>query len=316
MIFTNPTFDRVIGGILILLVVASLIGFILSRAIRSDSGRATVENLNARIRAWWAMVAVIAVALGLGPTATLVLFGIISFLALREFLTLAPTRAGDHRTLFLCFFLVIPLQYWLISDDWYGLVAIFIPVYVFIGVPAVSVLAGDTSDFLTRSAKVQWGLMLTVYALGYAPALLMLTDIPGYVLPPAMLLIFLIVVVQISDVMQYVFGKLFGRHKLAPLVSPSKTIEGLAGGGLSAIVLGAALHGITPFSAPQAAAMAAIIVLGGFLGGLVLSAVKRDLGVKDWGTIIEGHGGMLDRMDSVCFAAPLFFHATRYFFTP
>ena len=272
-----------------------------------------MANLNARIRSWWGIVAVFGAALVFGRIVTLVLFAILSFLALREFVSLTPTRRGDHRSLFLAFFVVVPLQYWLIGIDWYGLVAIFIPVYVFLLLPALSAVAGDTNDFLARNAKLQWGLMLTVYAISYAPALLLL-DLPGYGFPNALLLLYLMVVVQISDVFQYVFGKLFGRTKLSPAISPSKTVEGLVGGGLTATVIGAALCGITPFSPLQAAAMSAVIVIGGFFGGFVLSAIKRDLGVKDWGRMIEGHGGVLDRMDSVSFASPLFFHLTRYYF--
>ncbi|MGZ8281389.1 MAG: phosphatidate cytidylyltransferase, partial [Allosphingosinicella sp.] len=171
---------------------------------------------------------------------------------------------------------------------------------------------GDVEDFLSRTAKLQWGLMLAVFCVSHAPALLIL-NIPGY--NNFLLLFFLITVVQLSDVMQYVFGKLFGRHKLAPSVSPSKTVEGLIGGGLTATAIGAALFWITPFSPLEAAGMALVIVLAGFTGGLVLSAVKRSLGAKDWGTMIQGHGGALDRMDSVTFAAPLFFHLVNYFYT-
>jgi phosphatidate cytidylyltransferase len=261
------------------------------------------------------MVGLFAGAVVIGRIVTVILFALLSFMALREFVTLTPTRRGDHRMLFLAFFVVVPLQYWLISINWYGLFAVLIPVYVFVTLPAVSVLAGDTQDFLARSAKVQWGLWLCVYALSNAPALLMLDTIPDYHLPPAMLLLYLMIVVQMSDVFQYVCGKLFGRTKLAPSVSPSKTVEGLVGGGAIAIAIGTLLHGMTPFSPWQAAGMSLLIVVAGFFGGLVLSAIKRDLGVKDWGRTIEGHGGILDRMDSVCFAAPLFFHATRYWFT-
>jgi phosphatidate cytidylyltransferase len=311
---TEPMFIRLAGGIIVLLACFTALGFILERRVRSPGGRETVSNLNARVRSWWIMVAVFGAALVFGRIVTLVLFAGLSFMALREFMTLTPTGPGDHRALFLSFFVVVPLQYWLIGIEWYGMFAILIPVYAFAALPAVSVLAGDIQDFLARTAKVQWGLWVTVYALSAAPALLML-HIPGYHLPPAMLLLYLIIVVQMSDVFQYVCGKLFGRTRLAPAVSPSKTVEGLVGGGLIAVAIGTALHGMTPFSPFAAAGMSAVIVLAGFLGGLVLSAIKRDLGAKDWGTAIGGHGGILDRMDSVCFSAPLFFHMTRYWFT-
>ncbi|MGE4360067.1 MAG: phosphatidate cytidylyltransferase [Lysobacteraceae bacterium] len=302
-------FLQVMGGILVLLVVASAIAAVLKRRRPG----ATVDNLVARINAWWVMVAVLGACFLLGKVATLVLFAIASFLALREFVTLTPTRRGDHLVLVLCFYVGIPLQYFLIGIDWYGLFVMCIPVYGFLLLPAVSALAGDTEDFLARNTKIQWGLMLTVYCISYAPALLLL-DIPGYENGNLLLLLYLLLVVQLSDVLQYVFGKLFGRHRLAPEVSPSKTVEGLVGGGLSAAGVGAALWWITPFTPLQSGLMSLLIVACGFLGGLALSAVKRSLGAKDWGRMIEGHGGMLDRLDSVSFAAPIFFHVVRYVF--
>ena len=306
---TPIQFWQVMGGVLALLVVASLIAAVL----KHRKPGATVDNLVARINAWWAMVAVLGACFLLGPVATLVLFAIASFLALREFVTLTPTRRGDHLVLCLCFYVAIPLQYFLIGIDWYGLFVMCIPVYGFLLLPAVSALAGDTEDFLERNTKIQWGLMLTVYCISYAPALLLL-DIPGYENGNLLLLLYLLLVVQLSDVLQYVFGKLFGKHKLAPSVSPSKTVEGLVGGGLSAAGVGAALWWITPFTPLQSGLMSLLIVFCGFLGGLALSAVKRSLGAKDWGEMIEGHGGILDRLDSVVFSAPVFFHVVRYGF--
>lgn len=309
---TTPIeFWWVMGGVLAVLVVASSIGALLAAR---RPGSEVVGNLNARIAAWWWMVAVLAVCFLLGPTATIVVFALTSFLALREFLSLTPTRRGDHWVLVLCFYVAIPLQYWLIASGWYGLFAILIPVYGFVLLPAVAALAGDTDQFLERATKVQWGLMLTVYCISHAPALLML-EIPGFEGRNLLLLLYLLLVVQISDVLQYVAGKLFGRTRLAPSVSPSKTVEGLVGGGAAAVAIGAALWWVTPFSPLHAAGLSLVIVLAGFLGGLALSAVKRSLGAKDWGVMIEGHGGMLDRMDSVCFAAPLFFHLVRYAYT-
>jgi len=153
--------------------------------------------------------------------------------------------------------------------------------------------------------------MVCVFCLSHVPALLTL-EIPGFEGRQLLLVAFLVLVVQASDVLQYVWGKLAGRHLVAPRLSPSKTWEGLLGGVASATLLGAALHGLTPFTPWQAVALSLLVCAMGFFGGLVMSAIKRDRGVKDWGTLIEGHGGMLDRLDSVVFAAPVFFHVVRY----
>ena len=303
------------GGILALLGAASLIGWLLHRRAQRRGGSETIANLNARVRAWWVMVAIIAVNFFLGRDATIVLFAIASLFALREFITLTPTSRGDHLPLVVCFYVLLPIQYLLIGADWYNLFAIFLPVYGFLLLPVLTAFSGDTEHFLERVTKVQWGLMITVYCISYAPALLLLR-IPGFTGQNLLLMIYMLTIVQMSDVLQYVFGKLFGRHKIAPSVSPSKTVEGFVGGGLSAVGVGTALWWITPFSPLQSAAMAAVVVVAGFLGGLALSAVKRSIGAKDWGAMIEGHGGMLDRLDSVSFAAPVFFHLTRYFFEP
>jgi phosphatidate cytidylyltransferase len=304
----------VLIGVLAILVVASAIGWILRARVKSDSKRAVIDNLNARTKAWWIMVALLVVAFAFGKAGILTLFAFASFFALREFVTLTPTRTGDYVSLLLCFFVLLPAQYVLIARAGYGMFAIFIPVYAFLLLPTVAAFAADTDDFLTRCAKIQWGVMICVYCISYAPALMLLDDIPGYERSAPLLIVYLLLIVQLSDVLQYVFGKLFGRTKLAPQVSPSKTVEGLVGGGLSATLIGGLLYPLTPFTWQQSLAMAFVIVLMGFLGGLTLSAVKRSLGAKDWGVMIEGHGGMLDRLDSVSFAAPVFFHLTRFFF--
>lgn len=304
----------IFGGIVALLAVASTVGAVLGKRARSESSRATIDNLQARVNAWWIMTAVLAVTFALGEIATLIVFGLVSFFALREFITLTPTRRSDYLPLVLAFYVILPAQYLLIAYDQYGTFAIFIPVYGFLLLPTVATFAGDTHEFLERNAKLQWATMITVYCISYAPALLLL-DIPGYEGSGALLMIYLLLIVQLSDVLQYVFGKLFGRTKLAPVVSPSKTWEGLIGGGVTTTLIGGALAWITPFTWLQATAISFVIVVMGVLGGLTLSAMKRSLGAKDWGVMIEGHGGMLDRMDSVSFAAPVFFHIVRFFFT-
>jgi len=302
-------------GVFALLAVATLTGrFLARRAGGGADSAATLANLGERITSWWAIVAILAAAFALGPGATILLFALVSFWCLREFTSLTPTPVSDHYAVAAAFYLFLPLQYLLLWDDWYGLFAIAIPVYGFLLLPLIAVLSGETRDFLPRIAKVQWALMLAVYCASHAPALLLL-DVPGAPAGNFGLLAFLLLVAQGSDVLQYVFGKTLGRRRIAPRVSPNKTWEGFLAGGATATLLGGALSWLTPFGFAQALAMALAVVLAGFAGGLVLSAVKRSLGAKDWGSMVEGHGGMLDRMDSLAFAAPVFFHLTRYFFT-
>jgi len=300
-------------GLVAVLTVASLVAAILSW--RSPKPLpSTLDNLNARIKAWWIMVAGISLAFLFGKGGVILLFAFVSFAALREYVTLTNTRRADRWTLLGMFLIVIPVQYYLIWIDWYGLYSIFIPVYCFLAMPAITALRGDTSRFLERVSEQQWGIMLSVYCLSHVPALVTL-PIPGNEGRGLLLIAFLIATVQGSDVLQYIFGKLFGRHKVAPAISPSKTWEGLIGGIASASLMGAGLYWLTPFSPLEAGVLAALACIMGFFGGLVASAIKRDRGVKDWGHMIEGHGGMLDRADSLVFAAPVFFHIVRYAWT-
>ena len=298
-------------GAAIVLTIATLVGWGLKLRYAFDGPHATIDNLNSRIRAWWWMVAALAAAFWFGKTGVVVLFALLSFFALREFITLCYTRRGDHLVLTMSFFVALPVQYLLVWIDWYGLYSIFIPVYAFLILPIFAALGADTTRFLERAAKVQWGLMICVFCLSHVPALMTL-QIPGFAGRHLQLIAFLVIVVQGSDVLQYVWGKLLGKHKVAPALSPSKTWEGLIGGVASATALGALIHGLTPFTPAEAAGVAFLICLMGFFGGLVMSAIKRDRGVKDWGHMIEGHGGVLDRLDSVVFAAPVFFHTVRY----
>ena len=303
---------QLFGGLIITLIIASSIGYGLKFKVGFSTPHAVIDNLNARINAWWVMILIIFAAAALGFYGVIGLFFVISFMALREFLSLLYIRRGDHLALAACFYVILPLQYFLVAIDWFSMFTIFIPVYGFLFLPILSALLGDTAHFLDRSTKVQWALMISVFCISHIPAILTL-DIEDFEDKKLLLMIFLILVVQSSDVLQYVWGKLFGKHKIAPKLSPSKTIEGFVGGVISASVLGGLLYWLTPFDPVQAVLMSLLICLMGFLGGLVMSAMKRSMGVKDWGNMISGHGGMLDRMDSLCFAAPIFFHVVRYY---
>jgi phosphatidate cytidylyltransferase len=309
-----PDLIWLLAAVAALLIVATLVGAVLRARLSPEGDNPVIENLNARIAAWWAMVILLSIAFLAGRSGVVILFAILSFAGLREFLTLTEKAPADHWALAAGFFVILPVQYWLVGIDWYGFYAIFVPVYAFLLLPVVSALRGGTRDFLTRVAETQWALMICVYCASHVPAILTL-HIPGYEGRSVILIAWLIFTVQFSDVMQYVWGKLFGRHRIAPQVSPSKTWEGFLGGIATAVAAGTALYWITPFTPWQAAGMALVVCLMGFFGGLVMSAIKRDKGVKDWGHLIAGHGGFLDRLDSVIFAAPIFFHLTRYFWS-
>ncbi|SOY79593.1 putative phosphatidate Cytidylyltransferase [Cupriavidus taiwanensis] len=303
------------GGLFGVLLLASTVTALLRWRVAGGGQHAVIDNLGQRVSAWWWMIGIMGVAFALGRTAVIVLFYLLSFFALREFVTIITTRRGDHRAIVAAFFVFLPLQYVLVYIGWYGMFSILIPVYAFLVLPILAALSSETTRFLERCAGVQWAVMVCVFCISHVPALLTL-PIPGFDGRNLLLIAFLVIVVQGSDVLQYVWGKLCGKRKIAPLLSPSKTVEGFVGGVASATALGAALWWITPFSPWQAGAIALVIALMGFLGGLVMSAIKRDRGIKDWGHMIQGHGGMLDRLDSVVFAAPVFFHITRYWWVP
>ena len=303
------------GGVGAVLVVASAVGWLLKRRVAHGQPHEAIDNLVARVNAWWVMVGVIVVAFVLGKWGVIALFAFVSAAALREYVRVAKVQALDRKSVIYMFALFLPAQYGLIAIEWYGLYSIFIPVYAFLLLPIVAALSDETEKFLERCAKTQWGLVICVFCISHVPALMTLA-IPNFEGKQLQLIAFLVLVVQGSDVLQYVWGKLAGRHKVAPKLSPSKTVEGLIGGVASATAIGASLYWITPFTPWQAAGISFVICMMGFLGGLVMSAIKRDAGVKDWGQMIEGHGGMLDRLDSLAFAAPVYFHFIRYWWTP
>jgi phosphatidate cytidylyltransferase len=306
-----------VGGVLILLGSATFIVRALRERVDTSINPAILETFRHRVHAWWVLCSILAAAFFFPQWATVILFGLMSFWALREFITLTPTRPGDHRTLFWVFFLITPLQFVLVGMANYPLFSILIPVYGFLFIPARIAMGGDVKRFLDRTAKIQAGLLICVYCLSYAPALLTLrlSKEGGDSMGNARLLFFFVLMVQLSDALQYAWAQIPSRHVIVPAINPTKTWEGLLGGSASVTLIGAALWWATPFhdsSWWMAAAMSLVIALMGFAGGLTLSAIKRDRGVKDYGTLVEGHAGVLDRIDSICFAAPVFYHFTLY----
>ncbi|MDD3528437.1 MAG: phosphatidate cytidylyltransferase [Gallionellaceae bacterium] len=297
-----------LAGIFALLLTASLVVFILKRR----SPQRDYAELAARVNSWWVMAGVFAAAMALSPTLSLIFLGLVSFLALKEYLSLIPTRRADRRVLFWAY-LAIPLQFWWVATGWYGMFIIFIPVYLFLLLPLRMVVIGETAGFLHAAGSLHWGLMLTVFNLSHMAYLLVLPQATNPAGGGAGLVLFLMFLTQFNDVMQYVWGKTLGRHKIIPRVSPKKTWEGFLGGVATTTVLAWLLAPLlTPLTGWQAPVAGLIIGLAGFVGDVNISALKRDLGVKDSGSLIPGHGGILDRVDSLTFTAPLFFHFLYY----
>ena len=307
MIFAWPAAPVVwtLAGVFAILAAASLAAR-LARDLPSELGP--------RIRSWWIMVAVFSLALLLSRTGAIALFGLVSFIAFKEYLSLIPTRRADRQVLFWAY-LAIPFQYYWVADDWYGMFLIFIPVYLFLGLALRMVIDGATDGFLRAVGTLHWGLMITVFSLSHGAYLLNLPLEGNPVAGGVGLLTYLVVLTQANDVLQYVWGRSLGRHAVIPKVSPNKTWEGLLGGvastSLAAVLLAPLL---TPFTLWHSLLAGLLIGIGGFCGDVTISAVKRDLGVKDTSTLLPGHGGMLDRVDSLTFTAPLFFHFTYYLY--
>ena len=298
-----------LGGVIALLTLGALAAAVLPRL---RPGRDYTE-LRQRVNSWWVMVALLAAALTLGWQATLALFAVVSLIALREFLSLAPARQED-RLIILASYLVVPMSYAWIAINEYGIYLVFIPVWVFLVTPFLMAMIGQTRNYLQRAASFHWGEVACVYAIGFI-VWLMRTP-AGEPMPagPAGLVFLLLVATEFNDVAQYVWGKLFGRHKILPTVSPNKTWEGFLGGWASTAAL---IWLIGPIYAPlagvQLAIMAAALPVAGFAGDVTMSAVKRDIGVKDTSHLIPGHGGILDRIDSLTFTTPLYFHLMTFF---
>lgn len=299
------------------LLIASSITLWISLQERNDSALQAERRRRFRreLNAVWVGASVFWVAWIAGPVAATLLFGLLSFLALREFITLMHTRRSDHRSLLLAFFLILPLQYLLVGLRQFDLFSVLIPVYSFLAIPVVSALADDPAHFLTRNAKIQWGLMVCIYGLSHGPALLLL-DIPGYSGRGAFLLFFLLAVLSCGQLAQLATSRRLRSRLLARRVSRTFSLRAWAVGTLTAGLVGAALYWITPFRASQALLMAALAAGAGSFGGLVMEALKRDAGVRSWGnsSSITGAVGLLDRIAVLCFAAPVFFHSVRWYF--
>ena len=274
--------------------------------------KANLKELKTRTKSWWIMASVFIIAMIFNATISYIAIALLSFVAFRELYSILGFRKSDRRAIFWAF-LAIPVQYYLAYLGWYGAYIIFIPVVMFLFLPMRITLKGDTTGIIKSMATLHWILMLTVFGISHMAYLLSLPEIPGFAAGGRGLLLFVVFITEINDVMQFTWGKLFGRHKIVPKVSPNKTWEGFIGGVISTTIIGYFLSFLTPLSVWQVIFVSAFTAIAGFIGDIVMSSIKRDVGVKDMGSTIPGHGGVLDRIDSLAYTAPAFFHWVYFF---
>ena len=316
----NLTVSQQIGLLFVvlfgMLIVVTVIAFSRTLRDRSELELAAHEQFKRDLRAVWVGAVLFWISWVTGGIVSTLLFGLVSFLALREFVTLTHTRRGDHRSLLLAFFAVLPLQYVIVASEQFDLFTVFIPVYVFLAIPVVSALGNDPQRFLERTAKIQWGIMVCVYGMSHAPALLLL-DLPDYRDRGAFLVLYLVVVVAIAQIVQEAASRRLRRRPVARAISRSFSWRAWAIGAGAAALAGGLLYWSTPFKSPWGAIIMGLIAGGsGTLGEFVMHALKRDAGVKSWGgkASVTGAVGLLDRVAPLCFAAPVFFHSVRWYF--
>ena len=296
----------VLGIIFGLLALATAIIFIFL------AERASLE-LKDRIKSWWIIVIIFVFGTMLNTTLAMVFFALVSYLALKEYFTLIPTRLTDRRIIFYAYMSII-IQYWFASIPWYGMFIIWIPVYLFLLLPFRQVLIGETKGFLEYTSRIQWGLMMFVFGLSHLAYMITLPPLYASDVGGRELVLYLVLLTELNDVLQYLWGKALGKHKIVPKVSPNKTVEGFLGAFVTLSFLAIVFSFLTPFSWKEALLAGMLISSAGFIGDVVISMVKRDIGVKDSGNLLPGHGGILDRIDSLTYTAPLFFHFTYYLY--
>lgn len=306
-VFESKEIGIIVFLIFGILTFASLLFWVMGKI----NPQANLTELKSRTKSWWVMASVFILATIVNTNISYIAIAFLSFMAFRELYSLLGFREGDRYAIFWAF-IAIPVQYYLAFIGWYGAFIIFIPVVMFLVLPMRLVLRGNTNGIIKSMATLQWILMLTVFGISHLAYLLSLPESEAFNAGGRGLLLFVVFLTEINDVMQFTWGKLLGKYKIIPKVSPNKTWEGFLGGMICTTTIGYFLAFLTPLDGYLIVLVSIVIAFAGFIGDVVMSAVKRDIGVKDSGTLIPGHGGVLDRIDSLAYTAPAFFHLVYY----
>jgi phosphatidate cytidylyltransferase len=306
--FLTPEVSHVLGGIFAALIVVTL-AFYIARAIKGSTK--LIKELIERTLSWWMILVGFSVTIFFSRFFATIALGFLAFVAFRELTSKFELRMSDRRTLLWCY-LAIPFQFFLAYIEWYGMFIIFIPVIMFMALNMRSVAQGDVKGITTSLGIIHWASILTIFSLSHIAYMLALPEIPGFTAGNGAMVLWLVLITELNDIFQFTWGKLFGKHKIIPSVSPNKTVEGFVGGLVTTTAVGYGLAFLIPVSSEKAAFLAAVLAFTGFMGDVTVSAIKRDLGIKDMGTSIPGHGGVMDRIDSLAFNSFVFFHLIRY----
>lgn len=269
------------------------------------SGKFT--GMKEKMKSWWIMVAVISVFFFVNRGLTFIGFTLLSFVAFRELLSSMKFRQSDRSAIGLAF-LAIPVQYLAIYWGYNQFALLFIPVVMFLVLPFRNLLSGNVKGIIHANATMQWSLMICVYSLSHMAMLFNFPARSDFSAGNLGLVLYLVFVSQFNDILQFCFGKAFGKNKIIPKISPNKTWEGFLGGFFGTMITAYVFSFLTFFNWWQALVMGAVLSIAGFAGDLNISAIKRDLEIKDLGNMIEGHGGIMDRIDSLTYTGMVFFH--------
>ncbi|MBQ8828574.1 MAG: phosphatidate cytidylyltransferase [Burkholderiaceae bacterium] len=309
---TQEAFFTILAVLILLSTIGTFVGsWLAKRATGNEVRTNSIRIVNSRVRSSWPLIIIFTIAFCVGEIALLFIFALMSFFALREFIALTPTRRQDHLILIIAFYIAIPLQYIFLGFDAIGLFTLFIPIYLFLTLPVVMALGKNMDRFLERVAKVQWGIMLTVFCISHAPAIATL-NLQRYHSNGLLLMLYFLLVLYFADLFQIMASAIWqGRPTFS---NPYKTYKGIFIGSFGALLMGSALFWLTPFRAWQAPLMSLVIIISGTLGGLVMTSIKRSLGAKRLDTSYMLTRGVLDKMEMLFFAAPVFYHCTVFFF--
>ncbi|MEI5906772.1 phosphatidate cytidylyltransferase [Bacillus spongiae] len=294
---------------ILIMACAMAIFHLLFYAVKSLKEREDFSTINARVKTWWGMLGVFAIATLFNPTISLISILFLSFFALKEFFSMITTRKVD-RQLFWWAYLAIPIQFYWISIEWYGMFIVFIPVYVFLFLPLPRIIGNGTVGFLRSVSSTQWGIMLMVFGLSHLAYYQVANPIYG-----ANLVLFLVVLTQANDVVQFLVSIFLGKKRVIPSAHPNITWEGFLLSLMTTTALSTSLYSyLTPLDLKFGILSGVIISLSGFLGNLTIWVLKRDLLIGNAEKFQKLKESYLTRVDSLTYSAPIFFHVIRYYF--